>query len=195
MAELVTRPGMPAALSSGIAFLIALDVLMAYLPLIGEAAGISPAVVGALLSIRGAFSLASRLVMTRVIRWLGTRAVLVGSMVGSAAALAGMAWSTEVWLLIILMGIFGVGLGIGAPMTASWVAQLAPARMRATAMGVRLSGNRLGQALAPLGLGAVATASGVGFVLVAPAAVLLACAGWVGRAELGDAEPEDDVAG
>ena len=124
--------------------------------------------------------------MTRMISWLGTRAVLVGSMIAAAMALGGMAYSTQVWQLAVLNGLFGFGVGVGAPMTASWVAQLAPPTMRGTALGLRLSGNRLGQALAPLGLGAVASASGVGIVLIAPAAVLLTCAGWVGRAELGD---------
>ena len=190
LGQVVGQPGMPAALSSGIAILIALDVLMAFLPLIGEAAGLSAAVVGGLLSLRGASSLVSRLVMGSMIRRLGTRSVLTGTMICSAAAIAGVAWTTEVWQLAVLMVIFGFGVGVGAPMTASWVAQLAPATLRGTALGLRLSGNRLGQVLAPLGLGALAAATGIGVgaVLLAPALALILGAGWVVRAQLGDGD-------
>ncbi|MFC7491183.1 MULTISPECIES: MFS transporter [unclassified Knoellia] len=188
MLDLAGRPGMPAALSSGVAVLIALDVLMAYLPLIGEAAGLPPAVVGGLLSFRGVCALASRLLMTPMIRRVGTRAVLAGTMFASALSLSAMVWATEVWQLALLIGIFGFGVGVGAPMTAAWVAQVSPVELRATALGLRLSGNRLGQALVPLGLGSVAASWGISIVLVTPALTLLACTWWVSRADLGESQ-------
>jgi hypothetical protein len=54
----------------------------------------------------------------------------------------------------------------------SWVAQTAPAGLRATALAVRITGNRLGQVAVPAAVGSVASSAGVGGVLLATSAVV-----------------------
>lgn len=195
MGNLVRRPGMPAALVSGVAVLITLDVLIAFLPLVGERAGLSPAVVGGLLSVRGGCALASRAGMTGAIRVLGMRAILVGSMAASAVALAAIAFTNDVILLALLIGVFGFGTGVCAPLTAAWVARLAPITLRGTALGLRVSGNRLGQTIVPLGLGVLASRTDISLVFLAPALFLISCAAWLVRADhgaSGDIAPTTD---
>lgn len=185
---LVSRAGMPAALTSGIALVLTADVLLAFFPVIGAAHGLSPAMVGFLLSLRAAFALISRFSITALIAIAGTRRVLMSTMLASGFAAIGMVWSTDLWQFAVLMSILGAGIGVGAPLTASWVAQLSPPALRATALGIRMSGNRAGQTVLPLTLGALAALAGSGaaIVLLLPGAALIICATWVTRAELGD---------
>jgi predicted MFS family arabinose efflux permease len=185
IAKLVGRRGMSPALAAGIAIMVAQDILVAYLPLIGTAADLSPTTVGILLSARGAASLLSRLSMMSLLRRLGLRVVLVLTMVLPAVAMAALVWSTSLWQFFVPVVIFGFFVGIGTPLTASWVAQLSPANLRATTLGLRVSGNRLGQTFIPIGLGAVGASAGVGAVFLAPALALFLCGCWIFSGELG----------
>ena len=66
------RPGVPAGMFASVAILAAVDIITAYLPVIGERNGIGPAVVGALLSLRAAASILSRLLIPPMVRrWAG----------------------------------------------------------------------------------------------------------------------------
>ncbi|MGH3757010.1 MFS transporter [Actinophytocola sp.] len=185
IAQLVGRRGMSPALAAGITIVVAQDILVAYLPLIGTAANLSPATVGVLLSLRGIASLLSRLWMMSILRRLGLRVVLVLTMVAPAAAMAALVWSHALWQFVVPIAVFGFFVGIGTPLTASWVAQLSPEHLRATTLGLRISGNRLGQTFIPIGLGAVGAATGVGAVFLAPALALFVCGCWIVSGDLG----------
>jgi hypothetical protein len=69
--------------------------------------------------------------------------------------------------VVLVMVAIGAGLGIGQPMTMAWVASLAEPGARATAMSVRMIGNRLGQVALPAAAGGMAAVAGVGGVLTA----------------------------
>jgi MFS family permease len=58
------------------------------------------------------------------------------------------------------MGITGFMLGIGAPLTMSWVAGSAPPGSRGTVLGLRMTGNRVSQMLIPVAAGMLAAAVG-----------------------------------
>ena len=68
----------------------------------------------------------------------------------------------------------GLGLGVGQPLTMSWLAEVGPRRQRGRAMSLRLTGNRLGQVLIPSAVGLVAAGVGAAGVLAATAAALAA---------------------
>jgi hypothetical protein len=55
-----------------------------------------------------------------------------------------------------------------------WIAQTSPEDMRGTAVGVRLSGNRLGQVAIPAVVGGVVGATGLGALFLS-LALMLAC--------------------
>jgi hypothetical protein len=66
----------------------------------------------------------------------------------------------------------GIGLGIAATLSFSEVVQLAPKEARATALSLRLTGNRIGQFAVPILASLIAEATGIGGVLIIIAALL-----------------------
>ena len=80
--------------------------------------------------------------------------------------------------LALSMIIAGFALGIGQPLTMSIVSKKSPVEERAMAISIRLSGNRLGQFLVPLGSGVIAGAFGSGSAFLA-LALLVASGGIV----------------
>jgi predicted MFS family arabinose efflux permease len=157
--------GVPAAIFASVAVLTAADLFTAYMPVLGEERGIDPGVIGVLLAVRAGASLVSR-----------------------AAAFAGIALTDDTVALVALSAVVGLGLGFGQPLSMTIVVQLVPHHARATALGVRLTGNRLGQVAVPVAAGAVAGSAGAAAVFWLLAALLVASAAAVQRHAL--AHPE-----
>jgi predicted MFS family arabinose efflux permease len=169
---ILRRPGMPAAMFVSIVVISTVDVLAAYLPVYGEAAGLSVAVVGGLLSIRAGATLVSRLFMVWLIARLGRRLLLAVSLAVSALGLGLVPFTASPVGLAILMILGGFALGMGQPMTIAWVANRATRQDRATALAVRLTGNRAALLIVPAAMGVVAGAAGVAAIFWAIAALL-----------------------
>lgn len=184
-------PSMPQAMIASLTVLTAIDLLTVYLPVYGEANGLSVETVGLLLAVRAAASMASRLLMLPLIRHFGRRSVLVSSIVMPAVALGALPLFDAPYLLYIAMAIAGFGLGLGQPISLSWVADQAPSELRGTALGVRLSGNRLGQVVLPAGVGVIAGATGVTAVFISLSALLGVSAAAVMAAPFGQAPGSD----
>jgi len=171
--EILRVPSVAQAILASLAVLATIDVLIAYFPAYGELVGISVGTVGALLAIRAAASVVVRLFMGWLILRVGRKVTLATSLVVPAVSLALVPLTDgRVPLLVLLMITTGLGLGIGQPMTVSWVAGRVPRRVRATALGMRLMGNRLGQLVVPALAGAVAGAAGVSGIFIALAVLL-----------------------
>lgn len=154
---IVGSAGAPSAIYVGLVVLACIDVLTSYLPVLGEEQGIAPFVVGLLLSVRAAASIASRLLIGTVSARMSRAAILIGSAFLAALSVAALTVSTQVWFLMTLMVVLGFALGFGQPLTMSWLVLLVPVAARGDALALRLMGNRLGQVLAP---GAAAMFSG-----------------------------------
>jgi MFS family permease len=154
-------PSMAQAMLAGVAVVVSVNVLIAYLPAYGEAEGISVQVVGGLLALRAGASMASRLLMGAMRRRLGRRNLLLACMAGPAIALFAVSLDSNFAILVIAMIITGYGLGLGQPLTLSWIAGQAPRDLRGTAVAVRMAGNRLGQFAIPATLGILAGFVGV----------------------------------
>lgn len=181
--------GIPQAMFVSLSVLTGIDVITTYLPVYGESRGISVTVVTTLLSIRAAASLASRVAMLPMIRLLGRQRLLAVSVLLPAIGLAGVATTINPVLLGILLAIAGFGLGLGQPMTISWVASQAPVGIRGSALGLRLTGNTLAQATMPAFVGLIATATGIGAVFVFVAMLLATGAGLLRGVDLTDRQP------
>jgi MFS family permease len=184
--RLTRIPGMFQALLASLTVLASIDILVAYLPAFGELHAIPVRTVGLLLATQAAAGMTARALMLPLLRVLGRRWLLASSMITTAASLALVpvaAGSTPV--LFGLMACAGVGLGLGQPITMSWVAGRAPRTARATALGVRLTANRLGQVVLPAAVGVVAGAAGVAAIFVALGAMLAASGSLVLRAGFG----------
>ena len=170
--KVLAQPNAPHAMAASIAVLTANDLLVAYLPAYGQAHGLTASTVGLLLAAGAGASMVSRLFLQPMTRVIGRGRLLVVSTAVPAVALAPLPLVQSVPLLFLIMITAGFGLGMGQPLSLSWIAQTAPADMRGTAVGVRLSGNRLGQVAIPAIVGGVVGAAGIGAVFVAMAVML-----------------------
>jgi MFS family permease len=172
LGDVLRTRSIPVALLASFTTLSAIDLLAAYLPAYGAANGISVRTVGLLLAANGLASVLVRLAMMWLIARVGRRRLLTISMLIPAFMLGLLPFVTWVPGLYCIMVVSGVGLGLCQPITLGWVAGQVPREIRGTAMSVRLAGNRLGQTVVPLAVGALAGAAGLAAAFVGPAALL-----------------------
>jgi MFS family permease len=161
---IIRTRGVPAGVFASIAVLAAADVFTAYLPVIGAENSIGPRVIGILLALRAAASIAARVGIGATVRRIGrTRLIMIGA-VSAAAALMGMTVTHDVGALGVLSVLAGFGMGFGQPLSMTLVVQLVPEHARSTALAVRLTGNRIGQVATPAAAGVVAGSAGASSV-------------------------------
>ncbi|MEV4789561.1 MFS transporter [Streptomyces tuirus] len=169
--------GVPAGIFISLAVLSATDILTAYLPVVGEHRGIAPSVIGVLLSLRAAATIACRMVLTPLLRLLGRTLLLTLTCLLAALLCAGVALPVPVWALGLLLVALGFCLGVGQPLSMTTVVQAAPDDARSTALALRLTGNRLGQVAAPAAAGLIAGVAGVAAPFVMLGVLLLLSSG------------------
>ena len=177
----LVRPGAWRALLASSLTLATIDVTLVYWPALGEERDIPAIVISGMLVARSLATVASRVVLGIVVRRFGRRIVMVGSIALAAGALAATAIPAPPVVLIAVAAAYGVFVGVCQPVTMAWLSELAPVGQRGMTMSLRLAGNRLGQAVIPITVGALAVAAGSGGVLVAVAVSLLV-ATWAGAA-------------
>ena len=183
--DVLSRPGIKPAIWTSLSVAAANDVLVVILPLVGTEKGISPVVIGAILSIRSAAAMISRFLLGRLTKSYGSARTMNYSIFFSALFLFVSIYANSSIALGISMAIVGFLLGIGQPLTMSIVSKKTPAQERAMAISIRLFGNRIGQFLVPLAAGALAAPFGASSVFIG-LGVLVASAGVVSAATLDD---------
>lgn len=163
------------------AVLTAVDLVTAYLPLVGDRVGIPPVVIGAMLAVRGLASTVSRVFLGALSRRFSASALIAASAFGAAGSLLFVALLPLPPVLFVALAIGGLFLGMGQPLTMTAVAVLLPARARSSGLAFRLVGNRIAQTAMPVLAGAVAGAFGVTAIFLAQVGVLVACGVWEAR--------------
>ncbi|GGI07574.1 MFS transporter [Egicoccus halophilus] len=171
---ILRRKGVPQSLLVGLAVMTAIDLTTVYLPLLGESRGIAASTIGLLLSIRAVAGLLSRLALTYTLQRFGRRRLLLVSLLAAGGAVLGIATFETFLLLAPMLFVMGYGLGIGTPLTMSWLAVQAPREERGTALAIRMTGSRLAQIVLPVTFGGLASLLGPGAVFVGMAVTLLA---------------------
>ncbi len=159
--NILKTPGIASHMLAALALLAILDILVAFMPLVGETVGVSPMIIGALLAVRGATSVVSRI----FIRPLSTRyprnILLLVSLLVSAIAIAIVPAVIELGITgivvaFVFMSVGGFTLGLGQPLTMTMITQAVPRTWRSPALALRLMGNRVGQVVLPIAASAVA---------------------------------------
>lgn len=175
ISRVMRTPGVAPQMTASLGLLAMLDILTAFLPLVGERAGVAPVVVGVLLALRGGASILSRVVLPKLVVRFSRPGLLKASLLGSALALAVPPFVMDhVWLAGLLLAVGGFFLGLGQPLTMSMITTAVPASWRGSALAVRLMANRLGQVGMPLIAGAVAAPLGPASAIWLSCAVLAA---------------------
>jgi MFS family permease len=162
--EIAVIRGVPAGIFASIAVLSCADVLTAYLPVLGQHRGIDPAVIGVLLALRAGASMVARIGIVPLVRHVGRLRLIAASTLLAAAAVVLLPTTRNSVLLGLLMAAAGYGLGFSQPLTMTMVVQRVPRHWAASALAVRLTGNRLGQVAAPALAGILAGGAGVASV-------------------------------
>jgi len=167
------------AMLTSSAALWAVTVQVTFLPVHLELLAVPAAAIGALLSLRALVAVVVRPWMPHMVAALGGRErTVVLTLVAMAAGLAGVAFGGPWWVLALFMVVFGAGFGLSQPVSMVMVAdRVAPGELGA-ALGVRLTGNRLAQLVAPVVLVVVAERAGLSALFLAHGVLVLGAA-WV----------------
>jgi predicted MFS family arabinose efflux permease len=174
VAEMLRQPGLVSVLIASVVTVTAFELLIVYLPLLGTERQIDTRDIGLLLAARSLTSIVSRMFYARLLIVVGRRRLLLLCMSLAAAAFALLGLPVSLPLMYVAIVVIGFGLGIAATLGFSEVVALAPQRARATALTLRLTGNRIGQLLVPVAASVVAEATGIGGVLIIIAGCLAA---------------------
>lgn len=143
------------------------DLFLVFLPAIGVERSISVQSVAVLLSINALATMFARLLYGRLVQAVGHARLAMLTMLLLAVSLAGVGIPLPYWVVTVAVGIAGLCLGISIPLTVSLVVRVAPVRARGAALSVRMTLNRLGQFVIPLGASLAGASLGAGAVVLA----------------------------
>ncbi|PQP26170.1 MFS transporter [Rhodococcus opacus] len=170
--SMISTTGMRPAVFSSLIVLASVDVVVAYLPVLGHEFGFSVLLVSLLLTARTAASIVSRAFLPWLLTRVPRQKLLISATLCSALPTALLPFVPHpVWMALLLV-VAGFFWGIGQPLTMTWVAGLVTAANRAAALSLRLTGNRLGQVLIPLAAGAAAGVAGTSSIFVVTGGLL-----------------------
>lgn len=179
---MLATPGMRPAMFSSLVVLTSMDVLAAFLPVLGHQHGFGVLTVTVLLMLRTGAAIVARTFLPALLRVVARRWMLLAATLCSAAPMAlipAVPHPVAIGAFLVVMGLLW---GVGQPLTMSWVVSLVTERSRASALSLRLTGNRLGQVLVPLAAGGIAGVAGAGSVFLVTGALLGLAGGFTWRA-------------
>ncbi|MYM18640.1 MFS transporter [Brevibacterium sp. 5221] len=189
--------GMKPAILASMATLAAIDLMSAYLPVLGQAHGVGVQAVTLLLTVRTLATIVARTAMGALMARVRLTTLLwLSSAAAGICLLLFPVWVT-VPVLAVLMVISGFAFGLTQPLTMGWVSHLADAANRGAVMSIRLAGNRLSQVVLPslasamsavFATGSIFAMSG-GLLLASSAATWASARGAVGDGPAGEGGP------
>ncbi|MFX1760057.1 MFS transporter [Rhodococcus sp. As11] len=170
--SMLATKGMKPAMLSSLVVLASVDLVVAYLPLLGEQFGFGVLLVTILLTARTVASIVARALLPWALRHIPRTWLLVSATAGTVVPVALIPLVPNPWVIGALLAVCGMFWGVGQPLTMTWVVGLVAPSDRASALAMRLTGNRLGQVAVPLAAGAVAGIAGVASVFWVTAILL-----------------------
>jgi predicted MFS family arabinose efflux permease len=164
--DVVSAPGYGGLFTIGIVSVVAQDLIVVYMPLLGAARNISVDDVGRLLAMRAASSMVARFSFTRLYAKLGTWRLAAFSTFGSAVGYCALAIPMPVILMYAAIALAGFALGISVTISIAGLMAITKPEMLGMSNSVRMVGNRIGVFVVPFLASLVAAAAGVGSVFV-----------------------------
>jgi predicted MFS family arabinose efflux permease len=164
--ELLFAPGLTAIIVVSIVTVVAQDLIVVYLPLLGADRGMTVDAVGTLLAVRAVASMVSRLSFARLHVVFGRiRLTLVSTFVG-AVAYALIALPLPLPLMYSAIAVAGFALSIAITSSIAGVLAIASGGAIGTANSLRTMASRIGQFIIPILASFVAAAVGTGSIFV-----------------------------
>jgi MFS family permease len=164
--ELLFAPGLTAIIVVSIVTVVAQDLIVVYLPLLGADRGMTVDAVGTLLVTRAVASMLSRLSFARLHVVFGRiRLTLVSTFVG-AVAYALIALPLPLPLMYSAIAVAGFALSIAITASIAGVLAIASGGAIGTANSLRTMASRIGQFIIPILASFIAAAVGTGSIFV-----------------------------
>jgi MFS family permease len=164
--DIVRSPGFAIVWSVSVVAVVAQDLIVVYLPLMGTERNIAVDVIGSLLAVRAFAAVVSRLFFAKLSMMLGSSKLMIASTVAGALAFAALAAPISLPLMYASIAVLGAALGVAVTTAISGLLGLVDSEVRGTANSLRTGGTRLGQVIIPFLAGVLATAMGVASVFL-----------------------------
>jgi len=159
--EMLTSSGLWRVLVTSSLVVTGIALFQFYIPIYGHGIGLSASVIGVVLAMFSAAAFVVRLIMPRIIAWLGEAAVLAYAFFLGAASLMLMPFFTSAVVLSLLSFAFGLGMGCGQPITMMLTFSTSTEGHSGEVLGLRITVNHLARMVGPVIFGAIGSAFGI----------------------------------
>jgi MFS family permease len=171
--DLLRNPKLRDAIVASGLISVAWDLYSFFFPIYGHQIGLSPSVIGTIIS---AFALAVfviRVALPRLARKWSEFEILLHAIGFSGAALLLFPLFRDPYLLAVASFVLGLGCGVGQPMSMSLIYTLSPPGRASEGAGLRIMFNHFTHLVVPIAFGGVGTMFGFGPVFFSCSALLL----------------------
>jgi predicted MFS family arabinose efflux permease len=172
--DLLAIPALRRTLIMSGVTLTGIELFSFYLPIYGRSIGLSPSVIGMVLSSYAVAGFIVRSFMHRLAQRFTEVGVLTGSLFVAAVTYFAVPGLGDGWLLAAAAFALGLALGSAQPLTIILTYNYAPAGRSGEALGMRIMANKVTQIAVPLAFGGFGAALGAVPVFVATGVFLLA---------------------
>jgi len=148
------------------------DLFQFYLPIYGHSIGLSASAIGAVLATLAAAAFIVRLFLARLLKRMPGEALLAWVFGMGAIGFALVPLSGNAVMLGLIAFIFGLGMGIGIPLTVILMFSHSAEGRSGQTLGLRLTANNFVRVTGPIVFGAVGSAFGLPAVFWIVAAIL-----------------------
>lgn len=148
------------------------DLYQFYVPVYGHSIGLSASSIGAVLATLAVAAFIVRLFLPQLVKRVAGETLLGWVFLFGAIGFALVPLSNNGLVLSVISFMFGLGMGIGIPLTVILMYANSPEGRSGQTLGLRLTGNNLVRVVGPAIFGAVGTALGLSAVFWIIAAIL-----------------------
>lgn len=164
--DLLFIPGLTTIMLVSVVTVVAQDLIVVYLPLLGAERAMSVDAVGMLLAVRAGASMVSRLLFARLHAALGRIPLTIISTFVSAGAYASLALPLPLPAMYAALAMAGFALSISITASIAGVLGIASGGAVGTANSLRTMANRIGQFTIPFLASLIAAATGTAGIFV-----------------------------
>lgn len=141
--------------------LTGIDLFQFYMPIYGHSIGLSASAIGVIISMFAAAAFAVRLVIPALVARMGEEGLLNLALFIGAGAYLLMPLFTDVAVLCAITFVFGLGLGLGQPLSVMLTFSHSPQGRSGEALGLRLTINNFMHVAVPVVFGTIGSLFGL----------------------------------
>jgi len=149
------------------------DLYTFYMPIYGHSIGLSATMIGVVLGAHAAATFVVRTLLPLLVRRWGEDPLMTASMVTAGVTFLLFPFVEQVAYLLVLSFIFGLGLGVGQPLSVIMTYNRAPPGRTGEALGLRFTLVNLTHMVIPLAFGTLGSALGLVTVFLVNSALMV----------------------